>query len=405
MSKTDFDLIIIGGGPAGSSLALLLPENIKILIIDKSSFPRDKICGECLSPGAIDIINEIGLEKIFIENNVEKIFGVTFKAPNLKASTVLYPNNKYGYAIPRTVLDKTLIDQAKRKPNITVLESFNLDKINIEKEFVIVDCINKGENYQFISSLLVGADGRYSTTAKLLNMYTSSKESNRYVYVATLDNVKDLNNSIELEIKSNKLQYLVSKQKDDTASIAVVINNEDFNTKKINTSSYFDLLKQSEFIKNRIDKSSLETKLKGINLNKYSIKSLVDDRVLFIGDSTGFIDPITGEGMYRAFKTSKIASRYIIESLKTNNYSKDFLINYQNEVFKEFNPIYFFIKTAVFLTTNEVVANSIVNNIDSMKELGEKIVSLQGAIIPAKELFSYNTLKLCLNLAKRQILT
>lgn len=400
----DFDLIIVGGGPAGTSLSLLLPENIKILIIDKSVFPRDKICGECLSPGAIDIINEIGLEKIFIDNHVEKIYGVTFKAPNLKQSTVFYPNKRYGYAIPRLTLDKTLIDQAKKKSNIKVMESCNLEDIIIQDDYVRVKCNIKGEKSEFISKLIVGADGRYSATAKLLNMYESEVNNNRYVYVSTLDNVKDLNNTIELEVKNNEIQYLVSKQSSDKASIAVVINNQNLKMGDINPNTYIDLLKQSESIKNRIEKSSLETKLKGINLNKYKLKRLIDNRVLFIGDSTGFIDPITGEGMYRAFKTSKFACKTIVKAIKRDDFSKEFLSDYEDEVLKEFNPIYFFIKTAVFLTTNEMVANTIINNMNSMKELGEKIVSLQGAIIPAEELFSYNTMKLFLKLVKKQIL-
>jgi flavin-dependent dehydrogenase len=407
MSETnyDFDLIIIGGGPAGSSLSLLLPENIKILIVDKSNFPRDKICGECLSPGAIDIINEIGLEKIFQENHVEKIYGVTFKAPNLKSSTVLYPDNRYGYAIPRIILDKTLIEQAKKRHNITILESFNVENITIEKDFALVKGITKGQKSEFKSKLIVGADGRYSTTAKLLNMYESNDTNNRHVYVATLDNVKDLDNTIELEIKNHELQYLVSKQKDNIASIAVVINDNNFNKKDLNVNSYFDLLKQSSFIKNRIEHSKLETKLKGISLNKYKLKSLINNRLLFVGDSTGFIDPITGEGMYRAFKTSKFASKVIVNAIEKNDFSKEFLSDYELSVLKEFNPIYFFIKTAVFLTTNELVANTIINNMNSMKELGEKIVSLQGAIIPARELFSYNTLKLFAHLMKKQMIS
>lgn len=400
----DFDLIIIGAGPAGTGLALLLPEYIKILIVDKSVFPRDKICGECLSPGAIDIINEIGLEKIFQENQVEKIYGVTFKSPNLKTSTVLYPDNKYGYAIPRTTLDKTLVDKAREQKNITIIESFNLENIIMEKDAVIIDGGNKGEKHQFKSKMLVGADGRYSSTAKILNMYESIETDQRHVYVATLDNVKDLDNTIELEVKSHRLQYLVSKQSEHKASIAVVINQDDFDKKHFNKESYINLLNESEFIKNRIENSDFETKLKGISLNKYKLKSLVDNRVIFIGDATGFIDPITGEGMYRAFKSAKIASQVITEAMQTNNYSKENLKTYEEDLLKEFSSIYFFIKTAVFLTTNEMVANTVINNMNSMKELGEKLVSLQGAIIPGKELFSYNTFKLFLYLLKKQLI-
>lgn len=401
----DFDLIIIGAGPAGSSLALLLPENIRILIVDKSSFPREKICGECLSPGAIDIINELGLEKIFIENHVEKIFGVTFKSPTLKSSTVLYPDNRYGYAIPRFILDKTLIDKARNRNNVTVMEKFTVENVEINQDGVLLKGKTKEENFELRSKLVVGADGRYSALAKMLDMYLDNVDINRHVYVSIMNNVKDLGNTIELEIKSEKIQYLISKQKEGTASIAIVINDKNFDKKNFNTESYMNLLKESHFIGKRVEDGQIEGKLKGIALNNYKLKSLVNNRVLFIGDATGFIDPITGEGMYRAFKTAKFASKSITEALINNNFSKEYLKSYQNELLNEFETIYFFIKTAVFLTSNEIAANTLVNNMNSMTELGEKLVSLQGAIIPGKELFSYNTLKLFFSILKKQMIT
>jgi flavin-dependent dehydrogenase len=393
----DFDVLIVGSGPAGSALAILLSETGKsVLLVDKSIFPRDKVCGECISPGALNILNKLGIKAELDKLNVEKVTGVTFRSPDLRSAKVYYPGDQYGYAISRRLLDKLLLDYARNKHNITVIEGFNLKNVSVENEQVIITGEKDKNTMSFTGSVLAGADGRYSTVAKLLGIYKLQAETSRHVYVATLENIKELSSNIELEIKDKKIQYLISKQANNLASIAVVINDPGFK-KGMNKEIYLQLIKQSFFLKNRLGNINFETQLKGIALQKYSLNSLALARVLFIGDSAGFIDPITGEGMYRAFKSAAFASETIIKAFEKNDFSQNFLSVYQKKLLEEFQSIYTFIKTAVFLTTNEPVADFLVKNMNSFEELGEKLVSLQGAIIPGKELFSFNTFKLLLH--------
>ncbi len=401
---TDFDVIITGSGPAGTTLASYLSKmNLKTLIFDKSVFPRDKVCGESISPGALNVLNEIGIKNEFESINVEKVLGVSFTTPDQSCATLYYPDKNYGYAISRRQLDKLLLDNARKQNGITSIEGFTLKNINIEKDKVIISGEKERQIKTFTGKILVGADGRYSTTAKLLNLYKQGIETGRHVYVATLENARELKNTLELEILNKKYQYIFSKQYGELASIGVVINDPKFNKRDMNKEEFIKLIHKSDSLRPRFDNVKFETQLKGICLQNYSLKSLVDNRVIFIGDTTGYIDPITGEGMYRAFKSAKYASETIFEAFAKDDFSKNSLMPYQQKLYNEFVSIYNFIKIAVLFTTNESISNFVIKNISSAEKLGEKIAALQGALAPGKDLFSGDTSKLLFSLFRSQL--
>ena len=80
-----FDIIIIGGGPAGSTAALYANKiGLKTIILDKSSFPRDKICGDALSGKSVRYMKELDLIDDVREQDCSIIKTITFGSPNHK---------------------------------------------------------------------------------------------------------------------------------------------------------------------------------------------------------------------------------------------------------------------------------------------------------------------------------
>ncbi|MGA7161769.1 MAG: FAD-dependent monooxygenase [Bacteroidota bacterium] len=178
MDSSHFDVVIIGAGPAGTTCASLLArKGIRVLLCDKASFPREKICGDCVNPGCWDFFGLLGISDEVAVNS-ENVTGIKIAGRSGKILDIpLNENLPHAgiapfIAIKRSILDSLLLDRAIRDGAIfhgaTAIESI-LQKRDDEGSWQI--CLKKkenGETFNVSCGMLVGADGRNSRVAKLL---------------------------------------------------------------------------------------------------------------------------------------------------------------------------------------------------------------------------------------------
>lgn len=106
---TDWDVIVIGAGPAGSVAARQLAlGGRRVLLLDKKRFPRRKVCGACLNCASVTLLEEIGLSQILNDSGAAELDGFDLRAGSRCLSLPL-PG---GRAISRTVLDQKLVEAA-----------------------------------------------------------------------------------------------------------------------------------------------------------------------------------------------------------------------------------------------------------------------------------------------------
>ena len=128
LEEKSYDVIIVGAGPAGCASAYELSgKGLKIALIDKEFFPRDKICGDALSA---DVINQFyrmdpDLLQKFEELELKKAsHGVRFFAPNLECLDIDFKNPKHkqaaGFITKRKDFDEFFFNQVKDKNDIDV---------------------------------------------------------------------------------------------------------------------------------------------------------------------------------------------------------------------------------------------------------------------------------------------
>src|SRR5215467_12783552 len=105
------DVIVAVAGPAGSIAALVLARaGARVLVVDRDTFPRDKLCGDTLNPGAIAFVNSLGASGGPIDR-AEPRSGMVLSSARLSVQTQ-YGEGAVGRAIRRRDLDQWLLEQA-----------------------------------------------------------------------------------------------------------------------------------------------------------------------------------------------------------------------------------------------------------------------------------------------------
>jgi len=135
MNKLETEVLIIGGGPAGSTTALYLSQlGFDITLIEKKIFPRETLCGEFLSKEVTDVLKELRIFEDFISLNPNKLN--SFRAIDDSGIQLISDLNFEAYAMKRSVFDSLLLEKAKER-NVNVIQPAEvISTTKMKSEFI-----------------------------------------------------------------------------------------------------------------------------------------------------------------------------------------------------------------------------------------------------------------------------
>lgn len=336
---TEFDVIVIGGGPSGSSTTTFLSKaGKKVLLLDKQKFPRDKTCGDGISGRSVRMLTEMGVYPEF--KNVEHLdmYGVTFSSPNGTVAPVSSPKKENGsppgFVCRREVFDNVLFQNAKKLATRTI-EGFVANDLVMEGSKVVgVKGLVNGKEQVFKAKVVVGADGAGGMTSRKLNAYHNEEDHLCAGIRCYYENVGGMIDQIELHFVKEALPgyFWIFPLPNGKANVGIGMVVTDMKKKKVNLQKVmFDIIENNPTFKDRFKNAKRTTEVKSWLLPFASKRvKMSGDGYLLVGDAASLIDPFTGEGIGNALTSGRAASAAIVEALNKNDFSASSLKKYED---------------------------------------------------------------------------
>ena len=319
----DFDVIVIGAGPGGSTLATLLAQSShSVAIIEKDQFPRFKI-GESLLPHSMDILKESGVFDKINSGKYIKKYGASFV--DYRENEPIYfefangLDNDHGFAfeVPREEFDKDLLEHAQEN-GVTVFQPEKVICIDLSANPVRV----KTDKKEITTKYIVDATGR----SALLGSKMSSRVKNDHFInnVAVFNHYhgvrRDLQKSegdIILGILPNQSWSWHIPFKGEVTSVGVVCSPQTFKDNKSSDDLVKDLLQcHPRFIE--VMKEAEPIREQQIISNySYSSQEKIGSNWLMVGDAATFLDPVFSSGVHISLSSASLAAKVLGEALDT----------------------------------------------------------------------------------------
>ena len=287
---TDWDVTVIGGGPAGSTVAAFTAKaGLKTLLIDRAVFPREKVCGDCLNPGCWDVFNQLGVAAEIAGLPSARLQWVAFT--NLRGCRVEHQFPNAGppeTGIRRSVLDHALLVNAE-KAGAEICQGEPVT--GVERGWLI-----KTGRRQVRTKFLVAADGRNSSVARFLGAFPRTK-TDRVACQTYFSADRPLHIALEL----NRLGYMgIGTVGQGAVNLCIVAKPKQIEEMRFRISERFGLTPDHRW--NTV-----------APLSRRPVET--DDPTLFyVGDAARVVEPFTGEGIFYALKSGSFAAESIIES-------------------------------------------------------------------------------------------
>lgn len=315
-------VLIVGGGPAGLATAITLAQQqIACTVIEKGSWPRDKVCGEGLMPTGVHFLHKYGIAKNLPHDGYYPFVGIRYLDENIIAQGKF--KSGAGFGIRRLHLSEALLKTAKSFSCIEIREKTRLKNFHRNANGVSAVLLreNKHEDSEEFA-VVIGADGLRSTVKQIATLTGTPPGKQKRWGGRQHFAIAPWCDYVEIRWRKGVEAY-VTPSGSCRVEIAFLWDREQFKPRKENW--FASLLELFPDLQQKIDGCEELSKAQGIGPLAVGCRSAVCDRVILIGDAQLYLDGITGEGMSMAFEQAEIIAEILPKLLLENRLCRNSL--------------------------------------------------------------------------------
>ena len=329
------DVIVIGGGPAGTTAATLLArEGLKVTLLEREKFPRFQI-GESLLPYNNDLFERLGVTDQLVTGDFFPKYGAYFVTGDGKVGyrfrfdrNLTEPYTR-SFQVKRAEFDHVLLKNAAAN-GVDVREETAVVSVDLSRsDRAVVKTVAEELEARFV----IDASGHGSILGQRVGQKSDVKQLKKIAFFAHYRNVlKDEGReggSTVIVVLKNAWFWLIPVT-DEVMSVGLVVDREHFLRCGLQPQELLDqTIAATPFVADRMRSAERITQTYARKDFSFRMRNLVGSNYALVGDAAGFLDPIFSTGVFMAMKSADIASAAALERLRSgsmralNRYERD----------------------------------------------------------------------------------